>query len=195
MSFSIENIVHSQFTQKQGIYMTNVLAALFSDGNTPNGVRFVSFEYKAKGTGELARHTVLFGASLKNAYVADAETIESLELSGIHAEAQAAILKSINNSLTKGIGNNDNYTQKDTYNALATGIKVHKETGEIHISGRSIQKKVLEKGVYKETKSRPLTIAKREVEKMANSKRSKIRSYCLSEIKTARIDGDTIVLD
>ena len=168
--------------------------------NNGGGVKFVSFTYRSKGSGELARHTVLLNASLENAYKADLEALKELLptlTKPVDIEACSAIIASVENSLEKGIGNNDAYTQADTWNfpipSLPLAYDSEKNTWQIR--GRSIQKKIFEEGVYKVVKSRPLTLAKKAIEKAIKAKRSTIRSYCVSELKGARIDGETLILD
>lgn len=164
-----------------------------------NAVKFVSFTYRAKGSNELARHTILINASLKKAYEKDLEKLKETLVSlsnPLQIEACKALIKSLENSLEKGIGNNDKYTQKGHWNHPFKGynsIAFNPETNELQIRGRSMQKKVLEAGEHKKVNSRPLTIEKKKLEK--ELAKSSFRSYSFSQINSARIDGETLILD
>lgn len=163
-------------------------------------VKFAVFVYRAKETGEVARVSVMLGASLTSLYQQDVAVLKSMipTLDGISKEAAEAILKSREESLNVGIGNNSAYVHApqnaDTYAVIPglNGVKVHKETGELYVSGLVSHKTVLEAGTYKEVKSRPLTIAKREISKTLGS--SKYRQYILRNIEAVTIDGDTLTI-
>jgi len=177
--------------------IATLLSSLLPNGG--NNVKFVSFTYRAKGSGELARHTVLLNASKENAYKSDLLALKELLPTlddDLKTEACQAIIKSVENSLEKGIGNNDNYTQANTWSFPIEGLPFayDAEKNTWQIRGRHIQKKVLEEGVYKVVKSRPLTLAKKAIEKAIDSKRSTFRSYSVSELSSAKIDGETLVL-
>ena len=98
------------------------------------GSRFASLTYRAKGTGELARFTVLLGADLEKAYRRDLAIIRkriSRNTDPLRGQALAEIECSLAESLKVGIGNNSRYTKKETYVQVVPGIKVAKETGEL----------------------------------------------------------------
>lgn len=126
-------------------------------------------------------------------------TTEDLEDKALEVKALGAMIKSLENSLEKGIGNNDNYTQKDVEyiyfktkdGKFVPNIKMHPETGKIYLTGFVIKKVVVEEGDPKKAvKSRPLTLKKNKFEKLL--KRSKIRSFVLDNADKARLNGETI---
>lgn len=161
------------------------------------GCKFASFVYRAKETGELARHTIALGVSIERAYRRDRQIVSGYlahaQSDGVQAMACRQILNSLNESLTKGVGNNSAYTNIDTYAPIGRGVKFHKETKEIYISGFSIKKNVIEEGVYKKIKSSEIVLAKKALKKRMKSGR--FRQFCLSNIGSVRIEGKTIVLD
>lgn len=161
------------------------------------GAKFASFKYRAKGTGELSKIVVILGAKTENLYKKDIEILTEMipNLSGLAQEAAMKILKSRNESLLKGIGNNDAYTHKDTYvyPVGLEGIRVHKETGEVYVNGLVEHKEVIEPGEYKEVKSRPLTIEKKKIEKELPSGR--YRMYVLRNIKRAALNGEVLEIE
>ena len=65
--------------------------------------------------------------------------------------------------------------QIDAYTVINSAIKVHNENGTIYIFGLSVNKEVLVDGVYPIVNSRPLTIAKKTIQK--GMKSTKYRMY------------------
>jgi hypothetical protein len=117
----------------------------------------------------------------------------------LDVQALEELIKSVKNSLEKGIGNNDAYTQKDVefiYFQTCDGkhipnIKMHPDTGQVYVKGFLINKVVVEAGEPKKpTKSRPLTIKKDHYRKMM--KISKIREFKLDSADRARLNVETI---
>lgn len=162
------------------------------------GCRFASLTYLAKKTGELARHTVLLGASLENAYKADIETLESKlpSLSGAESVACQQLIDSLKNSLEKGIGQNDSYTKKGMYEQITPGLKKLSNDGTFEILGMVVSKEVIQPGEYKAVKSRnEITAAKKVLRK--DLKSGKIRTFSVDydTFCRAAVNGDQIFLD
>jgi len=66
-------------------------------------------------------------------------------------------------------------------------------TQSLSIIGQTISKKVEQTGVFKVVKSKPLTIAKRLIEKQANGKAQSLRRFKLDNIITnIKVKGETI---
>lgn len=164
---------------------------------TIKGARFANFTYTSKGTGEVARYTVNLAVDFGKLYEDDKATLKALKgsLVGIELQAATELLDSIEKSLKVGIGNNPNYTNADTYTSVPniSGVKVHNETGELHIMALVEQKEVLVQGVYKTVNSRPLTLAKRAIEK--NLRRSKIRQFVLPNLSRAALQGEVVTFE
>jgi len=157
------------------------------------GARFASFTYQAKGTGEVAQHTVALGVSIENAYRRDLALLKAKlpRLAGVEREACEELIASFTESLEKGAGNNSNYTCADVYAPVCKGVKVHKETGALHVSGFSIAKNVISPGVHKTVKSSAKTIAKNALRR--GMKSGKFRQFAFESLQSARIDGKTLV--
>lgn len=169
----------------------SLLAPLASLSNV--GARFASFTYASKGSGEVARHVVALGVNVERAYRRDLAVLQGKRntLSGVELQACDELIASLQNSLEKGIGNNDAYTCADTYTPVCKGVKVHKENGELHVFGFSMGKTVLEAGEHKKVKSSEKTIAKNKLRKGLKS--GKFRQFAFGNVASARIEGKTLV--
>lgn len=155
--------------------------ALAVEDTKRTGTRFVGITYTNE-QGEKSRYRLIMGISLISLYKSDLRTLKKLRpsLDGVKAIACDELIASIENSLTKGIGNNDAYTLKGYYTPITPNgeVKLHvNEAGETHlyIRGYVLTKTVIEKGVYAKVNSSDKTLAKKELEK--NLKRGKIRTF------------------
>ncbi len=162
------------------------------------GAKFSSFLYTAKESGEVARHTLILGASTEVLYEKDILALEKMlpdMVDGIDKIAVEAILESRKTSLKLGIGNNPAYTCADVYVEPMGlgGIKVHKDNGSLHVCGLVEDKKIITPGVFKVVKSAPLTLAKRAVMKLLPSNR--FRQFKLERVTTAKLHGETLELE
>jgi hypothetical protein len=170
----------------------DVLAAIA----TQSGAKFASFLYRAKESGELARHTLILGASITELYRKDVEELSRLIVTATGIELQAAqeLHSSRVVSLTDGIGNNPANTNAETYDETPVkGIKIHRVTREFHATGLSVQKNVIEPGTYPADRRRPLTKAKDAIRAVLPS--GKFRQFALGNLIEARVNGETIELD
>lgn len=133
------------------------------------GARFVSVDYRSKGSGELARHTFLIGADYGKILRRSMEQLTKKlpTLSGIDEQAARELIASYSKSILHhdtGTRNED-YTKANTYVHVCPGLKIHKEDNSFELCGLSVAKKVLEPGVYKQVNSKPLTLAKERLAK------------------------------
>lgn len=161
------------------------------------GAKFANFLYRVKKTGELSRYHLILGASTETLYQKDVVKLEAMlpTLKGIEFEAASAILNSRKESLTVGIGNNSKYTCADVYVDVdgVPGVKIHKETGYLYVTGLCESKTVVEEGEPQPpVKSKPLTIAKRKIEKELPSAR--FRQFILKRVTKATMNGETLEL-
>jgi hypothetical protein len=172
----------------------NPFAELVAELRSGKGCRFVQIRYTAKGTGEVANHTLAMGVNLDRAYRRDEKIINlTRPQTDLGREAKAAVLASVQETITKGVGNNSAYTQKDTYETVAPGIKYHKETFELYVYGFSIRKNVVTPGVYKTVKSAPLTLEKDKLRKKL--KMGRFRQFIVRNVERAALNGTVLELD
>lgn len=164
------------------------------------GAQFASFVYTAKASGprlteEVARHVIILGADTAALYRRDLETLAEIAptLTGLEAEAAELIAESLRVSLAVGVGANPAYTAADAYSPTGVkGVKVHKVTGELHVTGLAIRKDVTTAATYRKVNSKPETLARRAVEARLPS--AKFRQFKLSGVKVAKLNGETIEL-
>lgn len=156
----------------------------------------MSVLYRAKGTGELAKHVILLGVKLENAYKKDIAKLEGQAFDGVREVARLEMLKSLKKSLEVGIGNNPLYTQKGNHKTLSNGLRVNKETGICQVYGLTMGKIVIEKGVYKVVKSAEKTLAKASIKKALRLRSAKFRPFNVEaeNLTSAKITGRTLEL-
>ena len=164
--------------------------ALAVEDTRRTGTRFVGMTYTNEN-GEKSKYRLIMGINLVSLYKSDLRTLKKLRpsLDGVKAVACDELIASIENSLTKGIGNNDAYTLRGYYTPITPNgeVKLHvNEIGETHlyIRGFVLTKTVIEKGVYAKVNSSDKTLAKKDLEK--SLKRGKIRTF---KINVAVLEG------
>jgi hypothetical protein len=157
--------------------------------------RFAGFTYRAKESGELARHVLILGADYGKTLAQSLDQLAAMRgLEGVQLlaaqELAASLEKSLNCHLA-GVTNPD-YTKADTYEAICPGVKVHKLDGSLEVAGLSHSKTVLETGTFKTVNSSAKTIAKNELHQMLPI--GKYRTFCLDAgaLESVRIEGKEI---
>jgi hypothetical protein len=164
------------------------------DGN--KSARFVSLLYRAKGTGELARHTILLNVNRDRCLRVDLANLQKHRLTlkpGVEAQACDELIASITETLTTG--QNSQYTKKGYYEGQGNGNVQVSVKRVCYIRGYSVSKQVIEEGEYTVVKSAPKTIAKNKLRKTL--KNTQIREFLITpeNFKVARHDGKAIFVD
>lgn len=164
------------------------------------GTSFAGLVYTNKN-GERARYTINLGVNHEKVLHKDlvrlAKIREGLfpqiaENFGevIAEKAFAEVQKSIETSLD---GTNVNsIAQKEAYIYFNKGMKFGLNTRKLYITGYKVAKVVLEKGEYPVVKSRPLTLAKKMIDK--HLKRGNVRQFVLDEaqLETFKTNNKTV---
>lgn len=150
---------------------------------TEAGCTFVGVTYRAKESGELSRYTVLVGVdygNLTRKSLAEARAVIPADNSkgSLDRKAKAEVIRSLRNTLenAKRGEQNDAYTKRGMYTPVAAGVNVF-EDGTFELKGIVVQRRVLEAGVHKTVKSRPLTVAKDAIRRQLSL--AKWRTLCL----------------
>ena len=109
------------------------------------------------------------------------------------------VLRSIYNSIIANASGtyNEAYTKKETYRAaqaddgkILAGLKVHRETETLELSGLSVTKKILIEGNAPIRNKRPLTIEQDKIKSRLTL--SRWRTFKLDNITEIRRKGDTL---
>jgi hypothetical protein len=162
---------------------------------SPSGVTFVSITGYTNQNGEISNNLINVGASYEKAKAKDIETLRNADLTKLVANSNQLDLNiartELINSLIKPNENRSN-GQKDVYTNIATGLKVHDETGEIYVWGFRENKTVVQKGEYKTVNSSAKTIAKKELKKLLELRTDKFTQYKISEMSKMKLNGEIL---
>ena len=123
-------------------------------------------------SGELADYQIAFHMSYANALKKSIAAVESYTpTNDLEIRAQSEVLESYKASLLKVqteplevIG--DHYERVIVEGSPVKGIKVHSESGKLHLFGLLVYKRVRETGVFKPTNKQPLTVIKDQLRAM-----------------------------
>lgn len=184
-----------------------MVTELVNEANKVAAPRFMSLTYRNEA-GELSNVSLLIGVDMVRVYQRDLQAIirylQTPGISALHRQAAEEIGSSLAESLALGIGYNTRYVHgpnaADTYLSLLPGIDINKsdnevDRGTVYIMAYQQRKTVIEPGTYKSVKSRPLTIAKKEVKRLLHLRTERIRRYKIKMAARAAINGKTIILD
>jgi hypothetical protein len=122
--------------------------------------------YRSAESGELADYQIAFHMSYANALERSIEAVEAyVPASDIEATAKGEVLASYRASLAKIEAGDE--PLGDAYDRIVgadgqhvKGVKLHRETGKLHLFGLLVRKTVREPGTFKASNKRPLTVAK-----------------------------------
>lgn len=169
------------------------LVALLDGSN--KSARFVSLVYRAKESGELARHTILLNVKRENCLKVDLANLQRMlpELTGYAKVACHELIDSITETLTTG--QNSRYTKKNYYQKQGNGNALESVKNVCYIRGYHVKKEVIEEGTYKTVCSSEKTLAKNKLRKLL--KNTNCREFIISpdNFKIARTEGKHIIID
>jgi hypothetical protein len=168
--------------------LTNALA------KSPTGVSFVAIKGYTNAYGEVSNNLVNVGASLTNAKAKDIETLQGLDVTTF-GEDTLLLEKARVELINAFIKPNENRSQGqiEAYTIVAKGIKVHNESGDIHIFGLRVSKSIIEQGVYPIVNSKPLTLAKNTLRRELKS--NKFTQYKINATTAIKLNGEELVFE
>jgi hypothetical protein len=185
-----------------------ILAIKLELSKLSQAARFVSVTYRSKESGEVARHTLIIGASYLKRLEAGilslslwtpedkAELIKGDICLPVINKAIEELAASFQNSLDNAKQGkfNDNYTKAETYVPICTGMKENVNDGSLEIWGWQHAKAVITPGVFKTVKSRPLTLAKEAIRRKLGLK---FRTLCvdMGNLVGVKLNGEIIELE
>jgi hypothetical protein len=177
------------------VQLATILTLISNLKKTEKGVQFVSVNY-INDANEQQRTVFNVGVSYQTAKKKDLEYLQNLDVttleSGIDTEllneAKEALIKALikpNKAMSDG--------QKNAYEHLGNGLKMHVTEKELYVYGMKVKKTVLVEGTYKADTRKPLTVAKDELRK--GMKSTKYRQFNISKMKVMKLQGDTLVFN
>lgn len=164
--------------------------------DSDNNCRFVSLLYRAKETGELARHTILLNVNRQRCLKVDLANLQVVRptLTGIAAQACDELIDSITETLTTGY--NTQYTKHGYYEGQGNGKNVQVSVKLVaYVRGYQVKKEVIEPGHYKEVRSAAKTIEKNKLRKTLKNTRCREFLITPENFKLARHEGKMLVID
>lgn len=170
------------------------------------GAKFVGINNYTNSKGEVSNQIINCNVSITNAKKADLETLKNFPASklneiakkvGASKEDALQAIEEMTIAAEKNLSKHmeertkSSQAQTDAYESLGKGIKFHKETGDIYITGFANNKTVLVEGEYKKVNSAPKTLVKKEITK--GLKMYKFRNFRLSNVgSNLTVTGTTI---
>lgn len=188
----------------ENVAVQHELVELLKQQITKNVPEFVRLEYTSE-EGEVSQQLINVGIPYQTVIETSFNQLDSLDKSELYAEAASQsidnslidqAIDTLRDSLSQSLNRAEQFSTDEVSNFeyLSNGIKMHRETKELYLSGLVRNKKVLVSGTYKETKSRPATLAKKIVEKKLNV--SKYRMFKISPLQLHEVgsEGKTLII-
>ncbi len=189
--------------------LVNQIVALFSN---LNGSKFVGIKaYRSSTSGEVADHVIVANFSYKKAVKKDLAKLQTAKDSDYSAIAEKfgfsidlikqAIEKlstSFINNLNPETASKGSTSQSDAYLRITKSIKLHIESGMLHIYGLTIpeSKVIISEGEYKKVNSKELTLCQNAVKKYFDFTTTKYRNFVISpdQLSAVNISGEKVSL-
>ena len=202
----------NQLTHTHNMTTSTKNSVLLAVAKTIKGTTFVGVRNYENKQGEISNQTIVAGITYENCLLNDFkvlqekqnEIFETLQ-KNYPIELIETAFKNVYNSLEKRLSSEEvkealrlendktialSDAQKNAYLHLAKGVKLNKETLQIHIFGLVVKKTILQSIEYKETKSRELTIVQNKIKKLCQFKQDKYRNFIFdkAELKLQGIE-------
>lgn len=180
---------------------------------TIKGTSYVGIRNYENKQGEVSNQTIIAGITYENCLLNDFKVLQEnqnkvFEVLGKDHEKELIekAYKNLYDSLEKRLSSEEvkealrqqndktimlSDAQKDAYVHITKGIKVNKETNQIHVFGLVQRKTVLKAIEYKQTNSRELTIVQNKIKKLCEFKQDKYRNYIFDKAEV-KLQGVTI---
>jgi hypothetical protein len=174
----------------------NVVTAI---AKTIKGTAFIGLKGYENKQGEVSNQTIIGGITYENVLVHDFNQLKEKQQKAFDTlikdytnELILIAYTNLYNSLEKRLSSDEvkealrqqndqtiklSDAQKDAYIHLAKGVKLNKETNQLHIFGLVVRKQIVKAIEYKETNSKELTIVQNKIKKICEFKQDKYRSF------------------
>jgi len=170
----------------------------FFAGIRPSATILTVREYLSKTTGEVADYQLVFHVNYAKSLEKSFYIVEEFAPQNEHEEvARQELLDSYTARLEKikttPIDEATPFFQRvrDEDNNIVKGVKIHTETGKIHLFGFLIHKKPIKAGVYKEVNSSEKTLAKNKIEALTPV--SKFRNFIVDRSTVIVSEGKHLI--
>lgn len=185
-------------------------SVLTAVAKTVKGTTFVGIRNYENKQGEVTNQTVLVGINFENVLKHDFKTLQEKQndiFAKLEKDHKIEVVKqayeNVYKSLEKRLSDeetkeklrlendstiNASDAQKDAFIHIAKGVKIAKETNEIHIFGLVVKKTVLVPIQYKNVNSRELTIVQNKIKKFCEFKQDKYRTFIFDKA-TIKLQG------
>lgn len=188
----------------EGVEDQQALADLIRQQVTRSAPEFVSLEY-TNSKGETSKQTINVGVSYQNVLESSLNQLAALNRDTVRQEAESkgldpnlvdTAISEIEGSLSRSLSRPEQVEVADVsnYENLSKGIKMHRTTGELYLSGLVRSKTVITPGTYKEVKSRPLTLVKKLIEKDLMFNKYRMFKLAPTQIHQVSSEGKTLVI-
>lgn len=186
--------------------LIKTIIALFAN---LNGASFVGIKnYTSSTTGEVANHVVIANFSYGNAVEKGLKALDNATDADVQAIADkgftvdlvktaiAKLADAFRKNQNPETASNQSKAQADAYINISPCIKLHIETGKLHIYALAHSKVVLVEGEYKTVNSRELTLCQNAVKKYFEFSTAKYRNFIVdpSQLSGVNISGEKVVL-
>jgi hypothetical protein len=177
---------------------------------TVKGTSFVGIRNYENKQGEISNQTILVGINFENVLKHDFQVLKEkqkdlfLELEKKHSkELIIEAYKKVYDSLEKRLSDETikeklrlegdstilaSDAQIDAFNHIAKGVKLHKETEQLHIFGLVVKKTIINPIEYQTVNSRELTIVQNKIKKFCGFKQDKYRTLIFDKA-TIKLQG------
>lgn len=174
------------------------------------GTSFIGIREYINQQGEMSNQTLLVGYNYINVLEMDKHRLCSADITPViqkYGEAVAnEALDELLDSLTKRTADEKEKealrkigdatikasdAQLNAYTTVAKGVRLHND-GTLHVTGIMVKKTVLIKGEYKTVNSRPKTLAKNEINKIAGTQNSYVKTFIFKNAEEVKMQGITI---
>lgn len=178
---------------------------LFDKFATLKGASFIGINGYLNQHGEISNQILNVNVDIRKAKESDLKTLKSItpdQLAQIASEQKVSLataekaLQELINSAERNLTEHDrtvqSEAQNDAYISLGKGLRLHKETMEVYVSGFSNSKKVIVEGNYPSVNKQDKTLVKDAIRK--DLKMSGFRNFKLGKAEALAITGDTIII-
>jgi hypothetical protein len=157
---------------------------------------FLAIKGYMNASGELADYSLVFNMSYKAALERSIITLKTMHLtSDLEKKAREELLESFQTSLAKPPVEEvaDAYRHfEDEEGSPIKGVKEHMATGNLHLYGLVVAKRIYMPGHYKKVNHKPLTVAKNKLRALTPC--GKFRQFILNSSQVESVSVDKMSL-